>query len=98
MTRAYLRYALMAAPLGFWLLFASIGLGWGGMLGIFYFLRLVPTWAILPCLLGILVGGACIPLITVTALTRRMAAEAPLSCSVSAGLLPLLIATPASRM
>ena len=94
MTRAYLRYALMAAPLGFWLLFASIGLGWGGMLGIFYFLRLVPTWAILPCLLGILVGGACIPLIAVTALTRRMAAEAPLSCSVFAGLFPLLSPLP----
>lgn len=90
MTRAYPRYALMAAPLGFWLLFASIGLGWGGMLGIFYFLRLVPTWAILPCLLGILVGGACISLIAVTALTRRLAVEAPLSCSVFAGLFPLL--------
>ena len=90
MTREYLRYALMAAILGFWLLFASIGLGWGGMLGIFYFLRLVPMWANLPCLLGILVGGACIPLIAVTALTRRLAVEAPQSCSVFAGLFPLL--------
>ena len=88
MTRAYLRYALMAAALGFWLVLVSVG----GMVGLYCLLGSLPRDSYFFVLLigCIFMGGHYFPLIGVTELGSRLAAKAPLSCSVSAGLLPLL--------
>lgn len=97
MTREYLRYALMAAALGFGVLIMSAG----GMmilpgLFIFPFLFLPNSFFIaLPAICCGYIGAPCCLLLVVTKLGSRLAAKAPLSCSVSAGLLPLLIAIPA---
>ena len=88
MTRAYLRYALMAAALGFWLVLVSVG----GMVGLYCLLGSLPRDSYFFVLLigCIFMGGHYFPLIGVTELGSRLAAKAPPSCSVSAGLLPLL--------
>ena len=88
MTREYLRYALMAAALGFWLVLVSVG----GMVGLYCLLGSLPRDSYFFVLLigCIFMGGHYFPLIGVTELGSRLAAKAPLSCSVSAGLLPLL--------
>ena len=88
MTRGYLRYALMATALGFCVLIMSAG----GMMGLHYLLCLLPSSSYLSLLLlcCIFMGSACCLLLAVTKLGSWLAAKAPLSCSVSAGLLPLL--------
>lgn len=92
MTREYLRYALMAAALGFCVFILSAG----GMLILpslcIFTLRFRPDnffVALLAICCGY-IGGPCCLLLAVTKLGSRLAAKTPLSCSVSAGLLPLL--------
>ena len=97
MTREYLRYALMAAALGFGVLIMIVG----GMLILpclfispFRFLPDNFFITLLAICCGFIGGPYCL-LLAVTKLGSWLAAKTPLSCSVSAGLLPLLIATPA---
>ena len=87
MTREYPRYALMAAALGFWIVLVSVG----GMVGLYCLMGSLPSHSYFFVLHGcIFVGGHYFPLIGVAELGSRLAAKAPPSCSVSAGLLPLL--------
>ena len=94
MTRAYLRYALMATSLGFWLLCVSIGGVWGGLeVGVNCLFKLfgVSIWFPLVYVevLGLFILVTSISF--VAALGRGLAAEAPRGCSVSALLLPPLL-------
>ncbi|WP_297229755.1 substrate-binding domain-containing protein, partial [uncultured Desulfovibrio sp.] len=94
MTRTYPRYALMTAALGFWLLCVSIGGVWGGLeVGVSCLFKLfaVSIWSPLAYLLafGLLILYTSISF--VASLGRRLAAEAPRGCSVSALLLPPLL-------
>ena len=92
MAREYLRYALMAAALGFCVFILSAG----GMLILpslcIFTLRLRPDnfFVALVAICCGYIGGPCCLLLAVTKLGSRLAAKVPLSCSVSAGLLPLL--------
>ncbi|WP_300786792.1 hypothetical protein [uncultured Desulfovibrio sp.] len=92
MTREYLRYALMAAALGFCVLIMSAG----GMVILpilfispFTFLPDDFFFVLLALCCGY-IGGPCCLLLAVSKLGSWLAAKAPLSCSASAGLLPLL--------
>ena len=92
MTREYRRYALKAVALGFCVFILSAG----GMLILpslcLFTLRFHPDnfFVALPAICCGYIGGPCCLLLAVTKLGSRLAAKAPLSCSVSAGLLPLL--------
>ena len=97
MTRGYLRYALMATALGFGVLIMIVG----GLLILPYLFispfRFLPDnffITLLAICCGFIGGPYCL-LLAVTKLGSWLAAKTPLSYSVSAGLLPLLIATPA---
>ncbi len=92
MTREYLRYALKTAALGFGVLIMSaVGMVILPCLFIFPSLFLADDFFIaLPVICCDYIGGPCCLLLVVTKLGSRLAAKAPLSCSVSAGLLPLL--------
>ena len=89
MTREYRRYALKAVALGFCVFILSAG----GMLILpslcLFTLRFHPDnfFVALPAICCGYIGGPCCLLLAVTKLGSRLAAKAPLSCSVSAGLL-----------
>ena len=94
MTREYLRYALMTAALGFWLLCVSIGGVWGGLeVGVSCLCNLfaVSIWSPLAYLLVFGLPILFTSISFVASLGRRLAAEAPRGCSVSALLLPPLL-------